>query len=189
MNSLKTFLLFIVTSILFALVIGSVWLSYVPDYRYDRQFAYTWNLADKSSTLEAKAEYVTKFVETIETNRQFFADYNAVWLGTPDNSFEQNLTALKTLRTRLNEIKGMDPNSFQYQAAIQQITGQEQGEAWHMLGTLRGCWILENHPFAWKWIAILLLLTDIVWLILTLFCWAFYLDSRAGQPYTRTYRG
>jgi hypothetical protein len=121
------------------------------NYEYDSRFSYAWDLADKSSTLEAKSNYIDEFVKVIENNKLEFASHNAVWLKTRDNSFEFNLLALKTLQARLEQIKLMNPNSFEYQTAIQQITAQEQGEAGKMLYDIKGCWALENYWFVWNW--------------------------------------
>ncbi len=102
-------------------------------YTFEKDYTQYWNLADKSSTIQAKQQYVTKFVEALETNKKRFAAHDAIFMKTPDNSFEQNLIALKTLSQRLEEIQDMNPSSFEYNTAIQQITQQEQGEAHKML--------------------------------------------------------
>lgn len=134
---------------------------FVKEFKYKQQVGSYWSLADKSSSIEKKSEYIDKFVGAIE--KQNLGGHNAIFLETPDNSFEQNLEALKTLQQRLHEIKGMDVTSFQYQTAIQQITEQEQGEANEMLSVLEGVWTKENYFLLWNWvggsIAIILLLT------------------------------
>lgn len=101
-----------------------------------------WTQADRSSTVEAKSEYVGKFVDALEegNSKGEFASYNALWKQTPQNSFKLNLEALKSLKERLDDIKEMDPKSFEYNTAIQQITQQEQGEAGPMLEVFQGCW-------------------------------------------------
>jgi hypothetical protein len=121
------------------------------DYRFEKNYEYAWNLADKSSTIEAKATYIRQFVSLLESNQPDFAEYNAKWLYTPDNSFAMNLAALKTLRDRLQEVMTMDVKSFEYQTAIQQITAQEQGEAGKLISTIKGCWLKEKYPLAWNW--------------------------------------
>ena len=52
----------------------------------------------------------------------------------------------------------MDPSSFQYNTAIEQITKQEQGEASAMSGVLYGCYALQSYPLGWGWIATFLML-------------------------------
>src|SRR3990167_7688392 len=76
----------------------------ISNYEYNNKIAYAWELADKSSTLDAKSNYITEFVANIEKNKNEFSSYNAVWLLTPDNELEKNIMALKTLQRRLEEI-------------------------------------------------------------------------------------
>ena len=120
------------------------------DNQYNNQIYNYWSLADKSSTIEAKADYVDKFVGAIDNAH--LGGNNALIYKNPDNSFEFNFQAVKTLQQRLQEIKTMDPNSFEYQQAISQITQQEQGEAQDMLGVLEGIWYKQNHLFLWSYI-------------------------------------
>ena len=121
------------------------------DYEFENKYAYSWNLADKSSTIEAKYTYITEFVELLNSNKDDFASHNAVWLKTKDNSFDYNLKAITTLRDRLSEIKGMNTSSFEYNTAIQQITAQEQGEAHALINTLKDCYVLQNYFIVWGW--------------------------------------
>lgn len=48
----------------------------------------------------------------------------------------------------------MKVTSFEYQTAMQQITGQEQGEANEMLSVFKGVWYKENFILLWNWIGI-----------------------------------
>jgi len=116
----------------------------MAEYTFTNQYSNYWNLADKSSTLKAKKDYIDKYVQALETGykEKRFANHDAVWLKTPDNEFASNLAALKTLADRLGEIQNMDPSSFQYNTAIEQITKQEQGEARAMSEVLYGCYAL-----------------------------------------------
>lgn len=124
------------------------------NYRYERKYTQLWELSDKSSTIPAKQQYITQFVTALKTGRTNgeFADNNALFLKTPNNEFDSNLKALETLAGRLNEIQGMDPSSFQYNTAIQQITAQEQGEAHQLLSVFQGCWRLNNCFTLWQWV-------------------------------------
>ena len=126
-------------------------------YEYKNTVSYAWSLADKTSTLEAKSAYMDEFVNNL--NKAHLAEYDAIIFKTPDNNVANNIKALITLRDRLNEIKGLDPESFAYQTAIQQITAQEQGEANEMIGVIEGGWFLKNHPLFWGWIS------GIIWLL------------------------
>jgi hypothetical protein len=156
MNTKKTVSLSIIIGIL-SLVIGGITFSFfvIANYNFEKDYLQYWNLADKSSTIQAKEEYIAKFVDALESGheRGDFAANNAIFLKTQDNSFVANVGAVKTLANRLAEIKQMKPDTFEYATAIQQITGQEQGEAGVMIETLRGCYVLENYTMVWGWIA------------------------------------
>jgi len=123
-------------------------------YQFERDYTNLWSLAEKSSTIPAKRDYVARFLEAIEAGnaRGEFAAHNAMVLKTPDNSLRANVDALHTLATRLDEISGMDPGSFEYNTAIQQITAQEQDEAGDLMNVVWGCYVLANWPIVWKWI-------------------------------------
>ena len=126
----------------------------MANYQWENKVMYHWHLADKASTLDAKAAHISGFVKALES--EGLSGNNAIWLKTPNNSFEKNLEAIKTLQHRLEEIKTMDVNSFQYQQAISQITAQEQGEAKAMLAVFDGIWTLQNYPTLWDWITLVL---------------------------------
>jgi len=122
------------------------------DYQYETKYGYMWELADKSSTIPAKAKYISDFVAVLEKNSDEFEENDAIWLKTPNNSFKNNLDALKTLNQRLFEISTMNVKDFSYQVAIQQITAQEQGEAKNLISVITGCYSLHNAPFVCGWI-------------------------------------
>ena len=122
-------------------------------YSYQNNIRGYWDLADKSSTIKAKQEYVDQFVSALENMKH--SDYDAIIFKIPNSSFDFNLKALKSLRDRLEIIREMDESSFAYQTAIQQITAQEQGEAHEMLSIFFGCYTLENFWPAWDWLCAL----------------------------------
>jgi hypothetical protein len=139
-----------------ALVIGGCQIrsQIISSYRQEKQYGQFWSLADKSSTIPAKQKYLRQYVDALRGGYQNgqFASYDAVWLQTPNNSFEANLHAVETLADRLDQIQSMDITSFQYNTAIEQITKQEQGEASSMLHVFSGCYELSNYPIIWGWI-------------------------------------
>lgn len=147
---MKAFGIFL-TTISSIMITASVITCIIADYSYKNNYASYWELADKSSTIEKKQEYIDKFVEALKS-AGLEGEHNAVWLTTPDNSFDRNIEALESLQLRLNEIKTMDIRSFEYQTAIQQITAQEQGEAQAMIKTLKGIWWKKHHFFTWSWL-------------------------------------
>lgn len=141
------------------------------NYIYNTKYTSYWELSDRSSTIQAKQEYMNTFVDLIENNSNEFSEYNAVFLKTPQNKFSNNLEALKSLRQRLNDIKGMNESSFEYQTAIQQITAQEQGQAQSLLSDIEGSWYLNNYPILWGWIEGILVLGGLAFLLLGLILW------------------
>lgn len=127
------------------------------DYEWKNEYASSWSLADKSSTLRDKASHIEAFVSRLEASG-LTGSHDAAIFKTPDNSFDKNMDALRSLRSRLREMQEMDPTSFAYQTAMQQVTEQEQGEAGDMIGTIRGCWMKRTHPTLWGWWNILIVL-------------------------------
>ncbi len=139
----------------------------IGHYKLYKDFISYWSLADKSSTIEKKAEYIDKFVIALEKS-DLKGSYNTLFFPTPDNSFDQNFDALKTLQGRLHEIQTMDIKSFEYQTAIQQITGQEQGEAEALISVIKGVWWKGYGVFLWDWVCLLSICSLISWIIFVL---------------------
>jgi len=125
---------------------------YYAIYQWNKIAGSYWDLANKSSTLEAKSYYIDQFVETLESLK--LAEYSAILFKTPSNNVKKNLEALKTLRFRLRKTRQMDINSLEYQKAMEQITAQEQGEAKKIIDTIHQSWLLANYPLFWTWSAI-----------------------------------
>ena len=132
-------------------IVLSITFAVIAKYKYRNEYSYSWELADRSSTIEEKSKHINTFVSKLE-NSGLNGKHNALFMETPTNGFDANLTALKSLQQRLNDIKGMNPSSFEYQTAIQQITQQEQGEADVMLSVFKGIWFKEHYPMIWDWI-------------------------------------
>jgi hypothetical protein len=154
------------------LLILSIAYGIIGTYQYENRFESYWSLADKSSTITKKAEYIDKFVNVLDRG-DFKGKYNAIFLTTPNNSFDQNFEALKTLQKRLHEISGMDVTSFEYQTAIQQITGQEQGEAQAMMNVFDGIWWKDAYPLLWNWIGIVQVILCLILLIVGIMLWSY----------------
>ena len=172
-NSTYGFIGYSLLAICIGLAILLIASEVTADYEYTNKYLSYWNLADKSSTITAKSDYITQFVNKLNESRTEFADNNAVYLKTIDNSFNYNFLALVSLRDRLQTISKMNESDFAYQTAIQQITEQEQGQAHSMLYVFSGTWYLKVHPFLWGWhegisigIWIIVLLISIVLIML-----------------------
>ncbi|NCC70473.1 hypothetical protein EOM09_02735 [bacterium] len=151
-------------------IIVDIILAIKSEYQYENEIQSYWNLADKSSTIEIKSKYINKFVIALE-NSNLQGKHSAIIFKTPDNSFDNNLTALKTLQTRLHEIQKMDINSFEYQIAIQQITEQEQGEAYQMLNVFQETWNKEHYFLIWSWIGAINAIACIIMIIFGAIIW------------------
>jgi predicted negative regulator of RcsB-dependent stress response len=135
--------------ILMAIIIGFA--QFRANYEYSTAIGSYWDLSEKASTLKQKSTYLDKYVAGLEDPATRFAPFNATIYQTPNNSFEQNLVAVKSLQSRMHQIQNMDETSFAYQTAIQQITAQEQGEGQEVTDTFEGCWMLGNHSGLWGW--------------------------------------
>jgi hypothetical protein len=136
-----------------ALLTARIGIHIYADYDYSRRVQSYWNLGIKASTLQQKSVFLDQYVTALDSSG--LAESNdALVFKTPDNSFDQNMVALKSLQGRINQIKGMDEQSFAYQTAIQQITAQEQGEADHLVSTFKACWYLRHHFSYWGWVGV-----------------------------------
>lgn len=151
----------------------------IGNYRFEKDYLQLWELSDKTSTISAKQKYISEFVLSLENGykKGDFSSFNALFLKTPNNSFEANLNALKTLSQRLIEIQEMDPKTFEYNTAIQQITAQEQGDAHNLIGVIKGCYFLNNYFIVWNWVGVCLgLIVGFgificgMWLLFELYC-------------------
>ena len=150
---------FIVSLFMFSILVTTLNIAtgITASYKYSREYGSYWNLADKSSTIKSKAKYIDIFVDKLE-NSNFNGQYDALVFKTPDNGFNENLVALKTLQKRLYEISDMDISSFEYQTAMQQITAQEQGDADVMLSVFKGVWYKNHYIWLWNWIGFIQIL-------------------------------
>jgi len=115
-------------------------------YQYDNQIGSYWSLSQKASTLQGRAQYFNEYVSAIESAN--LSGNDAIFLKTPDNSYEQNLAALKTAQQRFQDVQSIDPTSFQYSQTMQQI----EGAGAQSLDVFRDLWYLKYYPLLWSWI-------------------------------------
>jgi len=154
----------ILTIVSAIILIADIFTGVIGHYQYSKKYESYWELAVKASSIEKKIEGIDKFVAALESSN-LSGQYNAIFLETPNNSFDENFAALKSLQSRLHEIQSMDIKSFEYQTALQQITQQEQNEAAGMLNVFSGIWWKDNHFLLWDWICI----TQVVLFVITMF--------------------
>lgn len=146
---MKTVTITVTLTLVFSAILY-IWGGTVASNDYERSVQSYWRLSVKASNLEVKAEYLDKYVEAVEA--QGFSGNNAFWLTNPDNGYDENIKALKSLQSRMSEIRHMDVSTFAYQQAISQITQQEQNEARALTSTFEGLWYLKHHLFYWDWV-------------------------------------
>lgn len=158
------------TGIFFFIIILDLSVEVLGNYQYSKQYESYWNLSVKAYSIPKKIEGLDNFISALEGS-DLSGKYNAVFMNTPDNSFDQNFEALKSLQIRLHEISKMDVTSFQYQAALAQITQQEQNEPKEMLNVFEGIWWKENHFLIWGWIGAINVIVSIILLILGVAMW------------------
>ena len=149
---MKTTVIFL-TIIFGIILILDIIFSVIGHYQYSKSYSSYWELSVKASSITKKIEGLDKFVAALESS-PLKGKYDALFMETPNNSFDENFAALKSLQIRLHEISGMDITSFQYQTALAQITQQEQNEGDKMLEVFDGIWWKDNHFFLWDWIGV-----------------------------------
>ena len=138
--------LIIISVILLCIYIG---IFLYASWQYENTISNSWGLAEKASTIDLKSDYIDKFVKALEESKLQGTNAYLIFK-TPYSSFDQNMITLKSLQSRLQEIKTLDINSFAYQTAIQQITAQEQGEANRMLEIFSECWLRIHYVYLWS---------------------------------------
>ncbi len=130
MKENKTSSLFFVFSILLLII----WMGlFVNNYqkRINNLTGY-WDMADKTSTIEKKSEYLDKYVNAIETLK-LNEGHSVIVFKNYNNYMPNNYDAILSLQKRLYEIKKLNIGSLEYQMAIQQITQQEWSEATNLI--------------------------------------------------------
>lgn len=132
------------------------------NYECNRDLLSYWKLSAKASTLKQKSLYLDEFVANLEAAH--LSGNNALILKTPDNSYEQNMATLKSLQSRMEEIKSMDVKSFEYQQAMYQISAQDEGGV-NGVGDLIGVWYLDHHPSVWGWIDVVRWILEVLFAI------------------------
>jgi len=149
----------LVASVIGAIVL--IWSGVKANYEWDTQYGSLWSLSVKASTIEQKSEYIDKFVDALDKSG-LQGTNDALMYYTPDNSFDSNIQALKSLQGRLHDISKMDETSFAYQTAIQQITAQEQDDNNQVIGVVEGSWWKVHHYYLWNDFIILGLIAGLI---------------------------
>lgn len=98
---------------------GVVW-----SYEYDKQVGDYFELSDRASDVQIKAQYFNKYVDALERNG-LTQGQSSIFFQRPTSDLANNYQVAKSLQSRLDNITKMNPKSFEYQTAMQQITLQE----------------------------------------------------------------
>ena len=112
-------------------------------YSYNVNVSQYVQLADDASTATQKLVYLQKYEEAIHKH---IARNDARFIFTRERwTRDKQLEILATLQTRLQEAAAMNPLSFEYQTAINQITGQEFDHALQDINKIiEDCWFRQS---------------------------------------------
>ena len=112
-------------------------------YWYDVRVGQYIELSDDASTASAKLHFLEKYVEQIKLN---ITRNDARYIFKRERlTRDRQLEILSTLMQRLKTASMMKPESFEYQQAMAQITGQEYN---HILNDIdiimQECWLRQS---------------------------------------------
>jgi hypothetical protein len=148
------------------IIVTVVWIAITMTYgvrsnhEYSRDYKSYWELSHMSSSIDQKSEYLDLFISNLEASG-LDGKYNCLKLKTGKNSFDENLLVLKSLQTRLNQLKGMDITSFEFQTA-QQIMNREFSTTNSTLKIFKGIWIKDYNILLWNWVCGIQVLLNVV---------------------------
>ena len=109
---------------LIAIGVNGIYQDVTWSYQYDKQIGDYFELSDRSSDASVKLQYFNKFVDALERNDLTNGQTSVFWQ-RPISELSYNYQVAKSLQSRLENISQMNPKSFEYQTAMQQITLQE----------------------------------------------------------------
>ena len=145
--------------ILFTIV--SIASPFMNALKWDNEVGSYVDLADKSSNLQVKYDYILKYRDALEEKGLNEGYSNPIWK-TPTENLGENFNAIESLVSRMNEIRELETNSAEYQWALSQITEEEIP---HIAGTCstENCgnydhiffsgWNYQRGGGAWFWYA------------------------------------
>ena len=150
-----------------ALSIGAYWVGYT----YDREVGGYLSLADDASTAPLKLQYLGQYREAVhsivtgEDARLVFT--------TPQTKAAHQFVVLDSLLQRVGEVAALDVSSFEYQVAMDQITGQEFLGAIEVTnGLLKDAYVRQGGWGRYLWSTGLFAVIAGVFLICLWFVWA-----------------
>ena len=128
-------------TIVFMLLLGY---AYIYNwYIYDVRIGQYLSLSDDASTAEKKLEYIDKYIASI--NKYIHRNDARFVFKRERLTCDVQLIVLETLKQRLEETTRMNPESFEYQQAMAQISGQEYGHTLDSINSIiHSCWLRQN---------------------------------------------
>ena len=134
------------TLVVAALSLGAYWVGYT----YDREAGGYLGLADDASTAPLKLQYLEQYREAV--HRLVTGKDARLVFGTPQTKVAHQFVVLDSLLERVGEVAALDVSSFEYQVAMDQITGQEFTGAIEVTnGLLKGAYLRQGGLLGYLW--------------------------------------
>ncbi len=130
------------------IVLGGIGTCIMSPYQYDRDVRQYLKLADDASDAKTKLSHLGEYRDAITAK---IGRNDARYIFTEKQyTRDAQLAILDTLISRLRDISQMDPKSFEYQTAMQQVTGQEFD---HTCSRIDGIfWDCYRRSSGWRWL-------------------------------------
>lgn len=138
---MKRFIIWLAITVVFVLLLAYSYLYYL--YAYDVKIGQHLSLSDDASTAVKKLEYMDVYIGAIAKN---IHRNDARFVFKRERlTCDAQLTILGTLKQRLEETTKMNPESFEYQQAMAQISGQEYDHTLDSIDNIiHSCWLRQN---------------------------------------------
>lgn len=138
---MKRFIIWSMITIVYVCLLGYAYL--YNSYFYKVKIGQYLSLSDDASTATKKLEYVNEYVDAI--NKQIDKDDARFIFKQERLTKTAQLVILSTLKQRLEETTRMNPESFEYQQAMAQISGQEYDHTLDSIDNIiHSCWFRQN---------------------------------------------
>jgi hypothetical protein len=129
------------------ILLGGIATCVSAHYSYSLNVGQYLNLADDASVAAVKLDHLREYRVAIQKTVQ--RNDARLWFTQRQYTRDAQLEILDTLITRLEQMSQMDPKGFEYQTAMQQVSGQEFDHTLNRIdGIFWDCWRRES---AWRW--------------------------------------
>jgi hypothetical protein len=177
--------------VIVGLLIGiGIW-CYLPGYNYRQQVSGYLMLADDASTAKLKLEYIEQYKDAVHKH-VYGKNARYIWK-TPQTNINYQKNVLDSLVDRVKQTSLLDEKSFEYQTAMNQITGQEFEGAMSSTNSLfydaykrqRGWsyYLRANGAWWWIWCLVLCVAGGLLNYLV------YWLDERACERRRKANRG